>query len=798
MIANFVAQLFGCNKNMKKTFLLLVLVFNFLTLALAAESFVVKKIEINGLQRISADTVYSYLPIRQGEVLRSGKTAEVIKALYDTGFFEHITLTRHGDTLVINVVERPTIGLLKIIGNSVIPKDKLTEVMGSVDVAEGRVYNEAVLEKIKQSLLNQYYQLGRYNARVDVTVNPMDRNRVRVSIVISEGLVAKIRHINFIGNQAFSKRTLVKQLSVTTPGLFTFFSQTDRYTEEKLEASLASLRNFYLDNGYIKFDVKSSQVMITPDRKSILLTIVIEEGVPYKVKGIALTGDLILPRSELMKFVTTKPGDVFSRQELVDTEKAITDALGCKGYIFTEVGLIPNIDEAKKQVFITLDVKPGKRTYVRHIYFTDNNKTNDGTLRRELEQMESAVVSTKLLQQSKLRLTRQAYLKDVDMSVIPVPGTDDQVDINYKVKEDNAAQANVSVGYSRLDHVILSAGLTQKNFLGTGNTAGLNLSRSRFASFYGISYMNPYVTQDGISRSLDFNISQFNPRNANLTSSYSSSQYQASDVYGIPFGQEEGVFNRAQVGYGYEGSLITLNQHNNTPISGQVNDFVTRNGRHFQQLDLITGVSRDSRDKGIFPTSGMLHSLSATVFLPVTNDALKYYNIGYDTKWYYPLNDKFITLTKGSLGYGSSFNGGAKNYPFFKNFYLGGIGTLPGYVGNSLGPKDSNMDPTGGNLLVNASIGLIFPNYVSDNLRTDIFIDGGNVYNTFNNRSLGGTASGHIRTSCGIEASWLSPMGLIDMSLAKAINPIRAKQNQPGRLSDDEQVFDFSLGANFG
>ncbi len=783
---------------MRKIILLIILALHFVTAAFAAESFVVKKIEINGLQRISADTVYSYLPIRQGEALRPGKTTEIIKALYETGFFEHIQLTRQGNTLVISVVERPTIGLLKIIGNSVIPKDKLTEVLNSVDVAEGRVYNQAVLEKIKQSLLNQYYQLGRYNARVDVTINSMDRNRVRVSIVISEGLVAKIRHINFIGNHAFSKRTLVNQLTVTTPGLFTFFSQTDRYTEEKLEASLTGLRNFYLDNGYIKFDVKSSQVMITPDRKSILLTIVVDEGVPYKVKGVALSGDLILPRQELMKFVTTQPGDVFSRQALVDTEKAITDALGNKGYLFTEVELIPHIDETKKEIFITLNVKPGKLTYVRHIYFTDNNKTNDGTLRRELEQMESAMVSTKLLQQSKLRLTRQPYLKDVDMSVVPVLGSDDQVDINYKVKEDNAAQANVSIGYSRLDHVILSAGLTQKNFLGTGNTVGLNLSRSRFASFYGLDYVNPYVTQDGVSRSLSFNISQFYPKNANLTSSYSSSQYQASDVYGIPFGQEEGVFNRAQVGYGYEGSLITLNQHNNTPISGQVNDFVTRNGRHFQQLDLITGVSRDSRDKGIFPTSGMLHSLSATIFLPVTSDALKYYNIGYDTKWYYPLSTKFITLTKGSLGYGSSFNGGSKNYPFFKNFYLGGIGSLPGYAGNSLGPKDSNIDPTGGNLLVSASFGLIFPNYISDNLRTDIFIDGGNVYNTFDNRSLGGTASGHIRTSFGIEASWLSPMGLIDVSLAKAINPIRAKQNQPGRLSDDEQVFDFSLGANLG
>ncbi|MCE3237970.1 MAG: bamA [Gammaproteobacteria bacterium] len=783
---------------MKKIFLLLfILIMNCFSTVLAAESFVVRKIEIQGLERVSANTVYSYLPIRQGQTLHPGGTAKIIKILYETGFFERINLARQDNTLVINVVERPTIGQLKIIGNSIIPKDKLTTVMKGVGIVEGRGYNAAVLDKIKQSLLNQYYQLGRYNAQVDVVVNSMERNRVRVTIVISEGLVAKIRSINFIGNHAYSTSTLVNQLTLSTPGLFTFFSQTDRYTEEKLEASLTNLRNFYLDHGYIKFDVKSSQVMITPDRKSILLTIVVDEGVSYKVKGVALAGNLILPRSEMMKLIQVKPGDVFSRQALIDTEKAMTDALGNQGYIFTEISLIPTIDNVKKEVFVTLDIKPGKRSYVRHIYFTDNNKTNDGTLRREMEQMESAMVSSKLLQQSKLRLSRQPYLKDVEMSVVPVPGTDDQVDINYKVKEDNAAQANVSIGYSRFEHIILSAGLNQKNFLGTGNTLGLNLSRSRYQSYYGIDYTNPYMTQDGISRTLNFNISQFNPKNTNLSSSYSSNQYSASDVYGIPIGQEEGVFNRVQVGYGYEGTLVNLNPHN-TQIAGQVNDFVTRNGRHFQQLDLIMGVSRDSRDKGIFPTSGILHSLSATVFFPATREALKYYNFGYSTKWYYPLTDHFITLMKGDIAYGSSFNGGSKNYPFFKNFYFGGIGSLPGYAPNSLGPKDSNQDPTGGNVLVDATLALIFPNYISDNLRTNVFIGGGNAYNTFDNRSVGGTASGHLRASYGLEATWITPMGPINVSLAKAMNPIHAKQEQTGRLSDDEQVFDFSLGANFG
>jgi outer membrane protein insertion porin family len=785
---------------MKKIILLSILLMNLLPFVLATESFVAAKIDIEGLQRITLDTVYSYLPIKQGQTVRPEQTAKILKALYNTGFFEHITLARRGAVLVINVVERPTIGQLKLSGNSVIPKDKLTTVMASVDIAEGRVYDRAVLDKIKQSLLNQYYQLGRFNAQVDVAVTPMARNRVRVNIEISEGVVAKVRRVNIIDNHVFSKRMLANQLTLTTPGLFTFFTQTDRFSQEKLDASLDGLRNFYLDNGYVKFAVKSSQVTITPDRKSILLTIVVTEGVPYKIKGVALTGDLILSRDELMQLITLKAGHVFSRQELVDSEKAMTDALGNKGYIFAEIGLDANIDDKSRQVFLTLIVKPGKRTYVRHIYFSDNNKTNDNTLRRELVQMEAGVVSISRLQESKLRLSRQPYLKDVQMSVIPVPGSDDQIDVNYKLTEDNSAQVTASMGYSKLDHVIFSAGLNQKNFLGTGNTLGFNFQHSRFNTFYGINFMNPYVTPDGISRSINLSLSKFNPRYANLSGSYTTNQYSFTDVYGIPLGQEQGVFNNVQLGYGYEGTLVTLNQANSTPISGQVNNFVTDNGRHFQQLDLITGFSRDSRDKGIFPTRGMLHSVSANIYLPITRDALKYYILAYTTKWYYPLSEHFITITKGDLGYGSSFNGGAKNYPFFKNFYAGGIaGGVPGYAGNSLGPKDSNNQSTGGNVLGTASLGLIFPNYLSDNLRTTVFIGGGNVYNTFDNRSLGGKASGSLRYSFGLEADWLSPMGLIDVTFAKALNSKRAsKPGQAGVLSDDEQFFDFSLGANFG
>jgi len=771
-------------ENMKRIILLFLLML-FFTNAMAATAFVVKKIDIEGLQRISRETVDTYLPIKVGERLTPSENASIIRSLYNTGFFDNISLSRDGDTLIVHVVERPTIGQIKITGNSVVPKDKLLEVMRSVNIIEGRPFDRAILDKIKLSLLNQYYQLGRYNARVDAKVTTMERNRVLVEIEISEGLIAKVRSINFIGNHAFHEKVLNKQLTISTPGLFTFFTQKDQYAQEKLDASLENIRNFYLDRGYLRFDIKSSQAAITPDRKSIFVTIVVDEGEPYTVSGYDLTGDLILPREELEKYIRIKKGDIFSKKKLVESEKLISEALGAKGYVFADISVKPNIDDVKKEVFVTFIIKPKKRAYVRSITFTDNAKTNDEVLRREIEQMESSVVSTSRLQQSKTRLQRLPNIKDVEMSIKPVKESDDEVDVNYKVTEDSAATANFSVGYSQLDHILLNAGFNQKNFLGTGNTLGFNLSRSRYQQYYGVTYMNPYFTDDGISRSLSLAYTHYDPEFANSSKSYKTNQLSFSDVFGIPIGQERGVFNRLQIGYGYENTVLHVSDN----PSVQVGDFVEEHGRHFQQFDIFTGFSRDSRDRYIFPTRGMLHVVSANAFLPLTTGNLKYYNLDYKAKWYQPLTSKFITLTKAEVGYGNSFGGNAKNFPFFKNYYAGGIDTVRGYAGNTLGPEDSKGKPTGGNFLVNGSFGLIFPNFVSDNLRTTAFVDAGNVYDTFNNEDFAGTKSGPIRYSVGVEADWLTPMGLIDISLAKPLNL---------RGGDSEEIFQFALGANFG
>lgn len=771
---------------MKKITLLFILLINLCVGSALAETFVVKKIEFVGLHRISEDAAANYLSIKPGETLTSAKTPEIIRSLYNTSFFQHIELSHHDGTLVITVVERPTIGQLKIEGNNVIPKDKLIEVMRSVGVAEGRGYDKALLDKIKLSLLNQYYQLGRYNARVDVKVTPMERNRVLVQITISEGVIAKVRAINIIGNHAFKDSVLNKQLAISTPGLFTFFTQKDQYSQEKLDSSLEAVRNYYMDRGYIKFAVKSSQAAITPDRKSIFVTIVIDEGEIYTVKDVELRGNLILSREDLMKRVVLKPGEIFSRRLVIETQKRLSDAVGEKGYVFAEVSVKPDIDDAKKEVFVTFTMKPGKRAYVRTVTFTDNAKTNDEVLRREVDQMEGSVVSTPKLQQSKLKLNRLPYIKEVDMSINPVKEVDDQVDINYKVTEDSAATASFNVGYSQLDHFLISAGLNQKNFLGTGNTFGINLSRSRYQQYYGVTFTNPYFTDDGISRSMSLAYSHYDPKFANSSRSYTTNQLTFSDVYGIPISQEQdkGVFNRFQIGYGYENILLHI--HDNPSI--QVSDFVEDHGTHFQQLDIITGFSRDSRNRYLFPTRGMLHTVAANAYIPI-DGSLKYYMLDYKARIYVPLTEKFITYTRAEVGYGNSFSGGATNYPFFRNFYAGGMDSVRGFDGNTLGPRDSKRNSTGGNFLADASFGLIFPNYVSENLRTTVFVDAGNVYDTFDNKDFGGTSSGPVRYSTGVQGDWLTPMGLISVSLAKPLNSING---------DRVESFQFLLGANFG
>lgn len=776
---------------MKKTLSIILLSQLLLGSAWAEQGFVVRSIHFEGLEHISVATAQSYLPIQCGQTLQPSRTASILRSLYQTGYFDRITLSKQNGTLIIHVVERPTIGQLKITGNSVIPTDKLTSVMKSLDIAEGRIYNPAVLEKITQSLLNQYYQVGRYNARVEVRTSKMSRNRVCVRIEISEGLTAKVKRISIIGNHCFDEKTLMKEMDLSSSGMFSFVTQNDRYSEEKLEASLEKLRSFYLDHGYLHVNIKSSQSEITPDRKAVYVVIVIDEGKPYTIKSINLTGSLIVPREQLECLITLKPGQLFSRQKILDIEKAITSHLGDQGYLFATVSLLPSVDERTQQVAITFEIKPGRRAYVRHITFSDNNHTNDEVFRREMLQMEAAPVSTSKLDESKHRLSMLPYLKDVEMSINPVPNVNDQVDVNYKVKEDSSAQASFKVGYSPAMGPIIGAGVNQKNFFGTGNTFGINFNHSKVEQFYSIDYTNPYYTPEGISRSFNLSVSRVDPgKTQDVVNGYTSNEYEFGVLYGIPVGNETNVLSNVQTGVSYQNVIINLTKKDQQEkVSRQVLSFVRQHGRHFQELDFKLGYTRDSRDRAIFPTCGSLNTFLADLYAPVTRRSIGFYTLNYQGKFYYPLTDQFILFTRGDLGFGDGFHG-TRDFPFFKNYFAGGINTVRGYSDFTLGPNDSRGNALGGNMLVDGSIALIFPNFISENLRTSAYFDGGNVFTSTNNRKFGGrsTNSGPLRFSVGIQADVFTPFGPIALSLAKPI------KKYPG---DERRSFQFSLGANF-
>jgi len=493
-----------------------------------------------------------------------------------------------------------------------------------------------------------------------------------------------------------------------------------------------------------------------------------------------------VPREQIEKQIHIKPGDVFSRKTIISAEKNITDMLGEHGYLYALVNVQPDINDTTHQVELTFNVKQGRRTYVHQISFSENTRTNEEVLRREMEQLESALVSTSKLESSKRRLTMLPYIKDVQMSLTPTPNTEDQVDINYKVKEDNAAQATFTVGYSQIQSIILGAGLVQKNFLGTGNTLGLNLTHSKVEQYYGIDYTDPFFTPDGISRTINLSVSRFNPGSTpNIVGGYYTNEYDAGVLFGIPLGQEKDVSNRLQLGIGYQNTLVNLIPKQ---VSNQVNAFVTQNGRHFQEVDLKTGYFRDSRDKAIFPTRGLLQTMFLDLFLPLDQKSLSFYTVNYQAKWYHPIINDFIATARTGLGYGNGFNG-IKTFPFFRNYFAGGIDTVRGYEGFTLGPGDNTGHSTGGNILADGSVGLIFPNFLSDNLRTTAYFDIGNVYNSFDNRKYGGTASGPLRYSAGIEGDMLTPLGSVGVSLGFPLN---------AEPSDKRETFQFTLGASLG
>lgn len=753
--------------------------------AYAAGTFVVKDIRVEGLQGISSDTVLSYMPIQPGQTFGPSDSAKVIHALYQTGFFNDVNLAQAGNTLIVKVVERPVITSIDVDGNKAIPKDKLNEVLKNLGLAQGRVFDASVLERVKHSLEDEYEHLGKYNAKVVTTVTPQPRNRVIIKIDITEGSTVQVKDIQIIGNKAFSTSKLVGQFSLTTHHLWSFITQGDRFSQEKFDASLEALRSYYMDRGYLRFKIDSAEHNLTPDRNYVSIVIHITEGPVYTVKGYQLVGNFVVPEPTLQKAVKIHSGDVFSRKAVQEASDAIGRLLGNVGYAFATVNFEPTIDDQNKQVFLTFYVEPGQRVYVRRINFSGNTKTEDVVLRRALPQMEGGLVSVDSIKESERQLNLLGYLENIQVQTQPVPGAPDHVDLNYSVNEAPSAQAIVGVGYGT-DGLLLNAGINQNNFMGTGKTVGVNASTTRYITSYNFNYNNPYYTKDGVQRGFNVYVQRVTPGNVNIAT-YTTSVYGATINYSIPISASGDYL---QLGYGYQYTSLSLG---GTP-SVQLSTFVQENGSNFKQVLLTSGWTRNGLDRAVFPTQGISQALALQVSLPGGGQPLDYYKASYNFNYYHPLTSRgFIATARGAFGYGDGF-GSSHGLPFFANYYAGGpagyFGQVRGYSSNSLGPRDSNNQPLGGNILTSATVGIIFPNPISpDKLRTTAFVDAGNVYTQLS-QARGGSGAGPLRYSAGISADWRVPVlnCMLDLSLARAINP------QP---ADQLEFFQFNIGTSF-
>ncbi len=739
----------------------------------ATGSFVVRKIKVEGLQRISYGTVLSYLPIKPGETLTPEETSDIITSLYNTGFFSNVELSRDGNDLVINVVERPTIGAINISGNKKIPTKKLQEVLNNIGITEGNSFDRSTLQGLQESLQEQYYNLGQYNAKVNTTVIQESRNRVGVNINIDEGNPARIKEIKIVGNTTFSQRTLVRQFKETTWRPWAFFTHSDQYSRDKLDADLETLRSYYMDRGYIRFKIDNTDVNLTPDKKSVYITITVTEGPIYRIKGFNLSGDLKGQGSELEKQIPLKPGEVFSRAKIIDIDNGLTHFYGNQGYAFANVNPEPVIDDTNHEVFINFNIQPGRRVYVRRITFTGNTKTQDIVLRREVRQEEGGLYSLSEIERGKQRLMLLGYLQNVQPTTTPVPGQPDQVDVNYNVTDASSATASLQVGYSDMYGLLYGANVTENNLMGTGKQVGVAFENSQYSSVYSFNYTNPYYTESGISRAVSAFYQHVTPGNVGVAQ-YSTNVVGGSVSYGFPITEYSGL----SFGYGYQNIALTVGQFPSTQIA----QFIKQHGNHFNQFALDGGWQRTTYDRAWLPTHGSKQQISVEVGAPLASDSLEYYQINYQAGLYHPLVKDFLLYFDGDVAYANGYGGFNNDLPFFKNYFAGGPGSLRGFSANTLGPLDSQNRPIGGNVLTTGSASLIVPNPWSEKLRTSVFIDGGNVFrNQF--------ALNQFRYSTGIDVQWYIPMmGPLDISLGFPIS--RHSGDQP-------DVFGFNVGTSF-
>ncbi len=742
--------------------------------ATAADAFVVQDIRLEGLQRITAGTVFNYLPIKVGDTVDGTRTAGALRTLFGTGFFRDVRLERDGETLVVSVIERPSIGSIEFSGNEDLKTEDLLSALEQSGFAQGRVFNRSTFDQVKQELHRTYFAAGKYGARITGTVTPLERNRVAVRFDIREGVVARIRQINIVGNTAFDDDDLLDDFELDSTGFFSFITRSNRYSKPKLAADLETLRSFYLDQGFVNFNIDSTQVSISPDKTDVYITINITEGGRYLVRDVYLQGALIVPEEDLFDLVTVVQDGVFSRKDVTETARRIGDRLGDEGYSFANVNAVPEIDDAENRVDLTFFVDPGDRVYVRRINFRGNAKTRDEVLRREMRQMESGWISTKAIERSRVRLNRLGFFESVSVETPAVPGASDQVDVDFTVVERPSGNLLLGVGYSSSEGPVFDTSITDENIFGTGNRLSASLDTSDVSRDISVSWLNPYWTVDGISRGLDAYMRRTDASEANLAD-YDLDRIGAGMTFGVPVSEA----TRVNVGFNLERTEFRLG----SSPSDELTRFYTESGGRFLTF-LVTGAwAKDTRNSRFLPTSGSLSRLSAELAAP--GSELNYYKLFARHQRLFPLPSDFAFMLEGEVAYGDGY-GGTDELPLTENFFAGGLRSVRGFRANTLGPRDSLGEPLGGNLKTVGTAELILPLPFakdSNTFRITTFLDTGNVYGPDEDFDLD-----TLRLSTGVAGIWLSPVGPMTISIAR---PLRSETD------DRTQGFQLTLGTSF-
>lgn len=746
--------------------------------AQAFDPFVVKDIRIEGIQRTEAGTIFSYLPVKVGETMTEDKAAQAIRSLYATGFFKDVSLEVDNSVLIVTVQERPSVAQIDISGAKEFSKEDLLKGLRSIGLAEGRIFDKGVLDKSEQELKRQYISRGKYSAQITTTATPLERNRVALRFDIVEGEVAKIRQISIIGNKVFKESDLRGQLKLRTPGLMTWYTKDDQYSKQKLSADLESLRSYYLDRGYLEFNIESTQVSITPDKKDVYITIGISEGPQYTVSDIKLAGEMLIPQDDALKLVKLKAGDIFSRAKLTESTKAIGDRLGNDGYAFANVNAVPDLDKDKRKVAFTFFVDPGRRVYIRRINVVGNTRTRDEVIRREMRQLEGGWYAADAITKSKQRVDRLGYFTEVNVETPSVPGTTDQVDLNISVAEKPTGNILLGAGYGSSEGVILSGGVSQQNVFGSGNFLGVQLNTSKVNTVYSLSFTQPYWTVDGVSRGFDLYKRNVDPTAINA-GAYRTSTIGAQVRLGIPFTEIDTV----SLGFGYESTSITAFRNCDPTVCIdsplRILNYVDTFGTDNTAVLGSVGWARDTRDSAIYPTRGGTQRASVEAGLP--GGTLQYYKFSYQNQRYFPLSQNFTLYLNGDVGYGNGLLG--KPLPFFRNYYAGGVNSVRGFYTSTIGPKDANAAPIGGSkkLVGNVELLFPFPGLPNDkSVRLSAFVDAGLIGESY--------AFTDTRVGVGLAVLWVSPFGPIKISAAQ---PFRAKDN------DQKQRFQFTFGQQF-